>query len=81
MEIERPAMTDYQRVEIATEYAFNELYATAVKVGLHLDPVMGLMYLPTQAVTEQFKQACRAALADLGARAPAAEKESDENAM
>lgn len=65
--IPKPEMTDYQRVEIATENAFNALVDEAVKIGLPVVKPMGLMYLPTQELTRQFQEVCRAILESLKA--------------
>jgi hypothetical protein len=55
-------MSDYQKVQFATEVAFNSLLDEAKKLGLPLEPVMGLMYLPTSKLTSDFQTACRAIL-------------------
>lgn len=55
-------MTPNAMKEFATEVAFNALVAEAKKLGLNLAPVAGLMYLPSQQVTEQFKEVCVAVL-------------------
>lgn len=51
--------------QFATEVAYNALVAEARALNIAVAPCMGLMYLPTQAVTEQFKEACAAVLKDL----------------
>jgi hypothetical protein len=69
-EIQVPAprhLTDYERIQIATENAFNTLIATAKKTGFALNPPAGLMYVPSQELTEQFIQACREILDSLRA--------------
>jgi hypothetical protein len=55
-------LDEYSKTNFATETAFNELINESRKLGLPLDPVMGLMYLPSQEVTRQFQEACRAVL-------------------
>lgn len=60
-------MSPLARMDVAIECAFNALIAEARKLELHVAPVMGLMYLPTQSVTQQFKVACREVLRDLDA--------------
>lgn len=60
-------MTNYEKGQFATEVAFKAMREAAEKVGLPLWPSMGLMYLPTQAVTVQFQNACTAVMKDLGA--------------
>jgi hypothetical protein len=59
---EMTPMEDYAKVQFATEVAFGQLLAEAKKLGLPLNPVMGLMYMPTQDVTRQWQEACRAVL-------------------
>lgn len=55
-------MDTERKIALATELAFNDLHAYAAKLDLPVVPVMGLMYLPSQEVTEQFKIACGAVL-------------------
>lgn len=62
IKVPKPEMTDYERARFATEVAFNELVKQAKAMGLQISPVMGLMYLPTQALTRQFQDACKAVL-------------------
>ncbi len=62
-------MTDLGKVDFATECAFGTLIQEAKHLGLTLNPVMGLMYLPDQATTRQFQEACRAVLKALGVNA------------
>jgi hypothetical protein len=62
VEVPNPEMTDYGRAQFATEVAFGELVKQAKSMGLEVAPVMGLMYLPTQEMTEAFIQACRTIL-------------------
>ncbi len=57
--------SDHAAVNTATEIAFNALMRSASAGGVSLDPVMGLMYLPDPAVTQQFQQACRAVIDSL----------------
>ena len=64
--VPRPEMTDYAKVQIATEVAFGALLSEAKKQGLPVLSVMGLMYMPTQEVTRQWREACRAVLGALG---------------
>ena len=68
--VDKPEMTDYAKINFATEVACTALLDEAKKLGLPLQPVMGLMYLPDQAVTQQFQKACRAVLASLGTSLP-----------
>lgn len=58
------------KVNFATEVAFNALIGQAQQMGVPLTPVMGLMYLPDQAVTRQFQETCRAVLGSLRPAAP-----------
>lgn len=67
IKIPKPAMDDAAKANFAIEVAFTALIDQAKKLGLQLNPVMGLMYLPDQAVTRQFQDACRAVLSDLKA--------------
>lgn len=62
IDISEPEMTDYGKVQFATEVAFTSLIEDAKKLGLNVSPVMGLMYLPTQEMTYAFQQACRTIL-------------------
>lgn len=61
----KPEMTDAAKTDFATEVAFGSLIAEARKLGLSLGPVMGLLYLPSQELTRQFQNACRAVIASL----------------
>ncbi len=54
--------SDYEKAQIATEEAFNALIKVAKEYGLDVAPTMGLMYLPTQEMTQNFKQACNTIL-------------------
>lgn len=56
-------MTPQAKTNFATEISFSTLLSEAKKVGLTVQPVMGLMYLPDPAVTRQWQEACRAVLA------------------
>jgi hypothetical protein len=58
-------MDDNQKTQFASECAFTELLRAAIKRGMKLEPAMGLMYLPDQAVTRQFQEACRAVIQSL----------------
>lgn len=69
---------DYARAEVATENAFRTLIQVAKEVGLEPAPVMGLVYLPEQKLTEDFKEACRAILMKL---TPAASHERDGDGL
>jgi hypothetical protein len=60
--VPQPELNDYARAAFATECAFNTLVKQAKDMGLEVLGVNGLMYLPTQELTEQFKEACRAIL-------------------
>jgi hypothetical protein len=68
VQVAKPEQTDQGRANYATEVAFAALLKTAAQAGLKLDPVMGLMYLPDEAVTTQFQSACRAVLASLASK-------------
>ena len=56
-------MTPLAAENTAIELTFNALLAEAARLGISLNPVMGLMYLPDQATTRQFQDACRAVIA------------------
>lgn len=63
-----------EKLDVAIEYAFNTLIKKALEDEL-LPPVlrgavMGLMYLPDQKVTQQFKDACKAVIDCLVAEVP-----------
>ena len=62
IEIGKPEMTDYAKVNFATEVAFTALLKQARDLGLPIGPVMGLMYMPDQKDTQNFQEACRAIL-------------------
>ena len=55
--VPHPQLSDYEKVNFSTEVAFNSLITEAKKLGLELEPVMGLMYLPDQKTTQQFQEA------------------------
>lgn len=55
-------MTDYGKAQVATENAFGTLIKVAREMGLDVSPVMGLMYLPSQELTRNFQEACKAIL-------------------
>lgn len=59
-------MTNLSKANFATECAFGALLKEATHLGMELSPVMGLMYMPEQATTRQFQEACRAVLEALG---------------
>jgi hypothetical protein len=67
IKVPKPGMSLKGKADFVTEIAFNSLLAESVKLGLSLNPVMGLMYLPDQALTRQFQEACRNILTSLGA--------------
>lgn len=52
-------------VEFSTEVAFTSLVNEAKKLGMELAPVMGLEYLATEKLSEDFKEACGNILAAL----------------
>ena len=54
IDVPKPAMSDYDKENFATEVAFSALITEAKKLGLDLAPVMGLMYLPDQKLTSDF---------------------------
>jgi len=62
IDIPKPEMTDYAKINFAIEVAFNALLDQANKLGLSVQPVMGLMYLPDLSITQKFQQACREVL-------------------
>lgn len=68
VKVPKPEMSDYGKVNFATEVAFSALAKQAKDLGLAVAPVMGLMYLPTQDITYQFQLACRAILLALTPR-------------
>lgn len=55
-----PVMSEHKKEEIATEESFNALLNSLRKHDVKLKPVMGLMELPSQELTRQFQEACRA---------------------
>lgn len=63
--VPKPEMTEYAKINFATEVAFSALLDEAKKLGLSLAPVMGLMYLPEQKTTSDFQAACRAIIESL----------------
>lgn len=62
VDVPQPEMSDAEKVNFATETAFAELIRQAANQGLNLLPIPNLMYLPSQEVTQQFQDACRAVL-------------------
>lgn len=52
-------LTEDQITEVATENAFNFLVRIARDMGSSVITPMGLMYLPTQKLTQDFKDACK----------------------
>ena len=62
IEVLKPERSKNGDINFVTECAFGALLEQARKRGLHVNPVMGLMYLPDQTVTRQFQIACRAVL-------------------
>jgi hypothetical protein len=56
-----PELSDYEKINYATEVAFGALLEQARSLGYPLS-AMGLMYLPDQAITRQFQEACRAVI-------------------
>lgn len=59
---EQPKKDRGESIDFATEAAFNALLKSAKDNGLALAPVMGLTYLPSEFITQQFKDACTAVL-------------------
>lgn len=66
IQVPKPEMTRLAKANFATECAFGELLKEAARLGMNLNPVMGLMYMPDQATTRLFQEACRAVLEALG---------------
>ncbi len=62
-------------VEFSTEVAFTSLVTEAKKLGMDLAPAMGLMYLPTEKLAEDFKEACQNILAALVQEMKAAQQQ------
>jgi hypothetical protein len=65
IEVPKPPRTEYGQTELAIEIAFGELLDAAFYCGLRINRPMGFMYLPTQKMTRDFQDACRAILAAL----------------
>lgn len=59
-------MNTYGKIQFATEIAFNNLINQAKSMGLEVEPVMGLMYLPSQEDARNFQVACKNILKSLG---------------
>lgn len=57
--------TDPQKMDTATEEAFNALMDAAIRLGLPINRPMGLMYLSTAELTRNFQIACRATIASV----------------
>jgi hypothetical protein len=68
VKVSKIEQTPYGNLQFATEVAWAALVDRAIQDGLLSkgDRPNGLMYMPTQGVTQQFKNACRAVIADLG---------------
>lgn len=63
VDVPQPENDDYNKLQFATEVACDALINRAIKDGLLPFPVNPhLMYLPDQAVTQQFKDACKAVI-------------------
>lgn len=54
-----------KRINIIIEQTFLDLLANCKRQGLELDPVMGLSYLPTEKLSEDFKTACHSIIDSL----------------
>lgn len=68
MEIPLPPLSeksDYEKLQIAIEFAFSTLVTTAITQGLPIERPMGLMYLSTQDLTSRFQDASKAILLSL----------------
>lgn len=70
IEVPAPVMTDEAKLNFATECAFTALVINAKHPGLPLKSVLGLMYLPSQDLTRQFQEVCRAIIASLEPKEP-----------
>lgn len=69
VEVPKPDPPDnLAKANTATEYAFNALVSVAIHNGLIPSDhrPMGVMYLPNQAVTRLFQEACRSVIQCLG---------------
>lgn len=63
IEVPKPEIDDYSRLQFATEVACDALIDRAIHDGLlpiAINP--HLMYLPDQAVTQKFKDACKSVI-------------------
>lgn len=58
VDVPKPQRSLAASIDIAVEMAFNALINTAQKEGINLSRPMGLMYLETEKLTEDFKEAC-----------------------
>jgi hypothetical protein len=68
IKVKKIEKTPYDNLQFAIEVAWGSLVDRAIKNGLlpkEKKPA-GLMYMPTQEVTQQFKSACEAVLKDIG---------------
>ena len=65
MDITVPQPAKPNPVAFSTEIAFNALVNEAIKLGLRINKPMGLLYLPTQELTRNFQDACKAILVAL----------------
>lgn len=70
IDVPAPVMTDEAKVDFATECAFTALVVNAKKLGLSIESVDGLVYLPSQELTQQFKTVCRSIVASLEIKDP-----------
>lgn len=64
IETPEPEQSRGRNIDFATECAFSMLISRAISDGL-LPPLsrpLGLMYLPAEAPTQQFKDGCRAVI-------------------
>ena len=63
--VTKKEMTEEQKINFATEVAFNALIKQAKDMGLDIYTNIALMYLSDQGLTRQFQKTCRTILDSL----------------
>jgi hypothetical protein len=57
--VEEALRKEHEALIFGTEVAYSALIRGSVKMGMVLEPCVGLDYIPEQDVITQFKEACR----------------------
>jgi hypothetical protein len=70
-------MTLNSKLNVSIEMAFSALLSNATKVGLQYNQPMGLMYLPTQELSDRFIESCKDIMNSLGVKDAIQESSTD----